>query len=43
MAELAVDAAMVVPVDVFGDGDLDIADGLPAAAADDRIMNQLTL
>jgi hypothetical protein len=24
LAELAVDMAMVVPVDVFGDGDLDI-------------------
>jgi hypothetical protein len=25
LAELAVDTAMVVPVDVFGNGDLDIA------------------
>ena len=31
VVEFAVEPAVVVPVDVFGDGDLDVADVLPAA------------
>ena len=35
--DCAVDASVIEPVDVLGDGDLDVADGRPAAAVADRV------
>jgi hypothetical protein len=42
--DLAVDASVVEPVDVLGDGDFDVCDGLPAAVGShDRVADALGL
>ena len=43
VADLAVEAAMVVPIDVGGDGELDIVDRAPAVATQDGIADAFGL